>query len=146
MSRMAKYYVPAVTLAAIALTAYLQASIALHLFGAALVLDKAARIASGAHSVGAGAASALGAAREEKTAEAILSRNPFDSVTGSLIDERSRQPGQRRASALPIRFLHRDAKESAFLSSAKGAIPSGRWPRSRSQVLGQRNSSVSATQ
>lgn len=81
-----KRYFPVVVLALIALAALFQASGAMHLFGAALTPDEAAYAARGASSpISPGAAAtARGMSRGEKNAEPILSRNPFDSVTGPL--------------------------------------------------------------
>ena len=78
-----KRYFPAVVLALVALIAYFQASGATQLFGAALAVDEDA-LATGAPS-GASVAGLNASARSRsKSAEPILSRNPFDSVTGPL--------------------------------------------------------------
>jgi general secretion pathway protein C len=81
-----KRYFPAVVLVLVALAAYFQASGAMELFGAALAPDESVYAARGAGvptSPGA-ALAARGVSRGEKNAEPILSRNPFDSVTGPL--------------------------------------------------------------
>ncbi len=85
-----KRYFPAVVLALIALAAFFQASGAMHLLGAAFTADSAALSAQGgprpAATPGA-AAGARAASPRDKSAEPILARNAFDSVTGPLTGE-----------------------------------------------------------
>src|SRR5688500_15563813 len=83
-----KRYFPAVVLALIALAAYFQASGASHLLGAAFTADSAAFSAqSGARAAPGGAATPARPAARDKSAEPILARNAFDSVTGPLTGE-----------------------------------------------------------
>jgi general secretion pathway protein C len=90
VKRLLRYGLSAVVLVSIALSAYLQASAAMQLLGAAVAADENALGAGAARSLRAPAEEdELGAPPAEKTAKAILSRNPFDSVTGSLIDQPS---------------------------------------------------------
>ncbi len=78
-----KKYFPAVILGLVALAAYFEASGAMQLVGAALAPDEST-LAS--HPPGAADLAALSARTGPtlKSAEPILSRNPFDSVTGPL--------------------------------------------------------------
>jgi general secretion pathway protein C len=78
VARLLERHVSPIVLAAIALSAFFQASAAGHLLGAALATDA---VASGRDRAKVVAAPAV------RTADAILSRNPFDSVTGALIRE-----------------------------------------------------------
>jgi general secretion pathway protein C len=84
-----KRYFPAVVLALIALAAYFQASGASHLLGAAFTADSAAFAAQNAArpATTSGAGAARGASPRDKSAEPILARNAFDSVTGPLTGE-----------------------------------------------------------
>src|SRR5262245_48261889 len=84
-----KRYFPAVVLALIAIAAYFQASGAMHLLGAAFTPDSAALGTQGAArpAVPGAAAAARGVSPREKSAEPILARNAFDSVTGPLTGE-----------------------------------------------------------
>jgi general secretion pathway protein C len=76
-----KKYFAGVVLAFVALAAYFQAEGATQLFGAALSL-------SGSSAVPPRPPPAIGAtSRQRPTADAIINRNPFDSVTGPLTGE-----------------------------------------------------------
>src|SRR6185503_15317054 len=81
VGRPAQQGLSAVVLASIALAAYFQASAATELLGAALVDHVRAFRDHGTRNAPVAPA--------EKTANAILSRNPFDSVTGPLIEQPS---------------------------------------------------------
>ncbi len=78
-----KKYFSVVVLGLVALMAYFQASVATSLFGASLAVDQATLTSAPR---GPSDLSLLMATRSErdKSAEPILSRNPFDSVTGPL--------------------------------------------------------------
>jgi general secretion pathway protein C len=86
VARLLERHVFAVVLVAIALSAFFQASAAVHLLGAALATDATA-VGFGVARFGHERSRAPDGSAAVRTAEAILSRNPFDSVTGPLIGE-----------------------------------------------------------
>jgi general secretion pathway protein C len=83
LDTLAKRFFPGIVLALIAMAAYFQASGLMQLVAGAYLEGGAAADTKGtAH--GAAAPAAAGEAQGPKTAEPILSRNPFDSVAGPL--------------------------------------------------------------
>jgi general secretion pathway protein C len=83
LDALAKRFFPVIVLALIAVAAYLQASGIMQLVGSAY-FDSDAPAASDDKLAASKAAAATGEAQGPKSAEPILSRNPFDSVTGPL--------------------------------------------------------------
>ena len=98
MGRLPERSVVAVALFSIALAAFFQASTAATLLGVALARDATA-IGFGR---GRADSKAFGASPAIKTAEAILRRNPFDSVTGALIDRPIETQAQQTGASDPL--------------------------------------------
>jgi general secretion pathway protein C len=97
-----KKYFTLVVLALVALMAYFQASGATTLLGAALGADEQMLVSPPKRPIELGNLEASVANRQPKIAEPILSRNPFDSVTGPLnakaLEGELPQPGRVDAS------------------------------------------------
>jgi general secretion pathway protein C len=86
VARLFERHVLLVVLGAIALSAFFQASAAVHLLGAALATDVTA-VGLGIARLGHDRSTVPDGSEAARTGDAILSRNPFDSLTGPLIGE-----------------------------------------------------------
>jgi general secretion pathway protein C len=135
VGRLLQHGLSAVVLLAITVSAYFQASAAMSLLGAAVVGDASALGAAARSFRKLADQDALGAPRAEKTANAILSRNPFDSVTGSLIDEPggSSAESARAANADPLLAPMCDGIRLAMLTESSEP----EWSMATLQVAGE---------
>jgi general secretion pathway protein C len=140
--RVQKRLVFALVVASMAVSAYFQAKGAVHLLARALLPDAAS--VSGQERESDAASRLARNEREPKTAHALLSRNPFDSVTGSLIDTKNTEPPRGDLSdpfAAPecegvgVAIVSESADASWSLATLRGAdLPGGKRLRAGDDV------------